>query len=275
MKLAATVFLMMTSTYALATPFSYSCKGTDQDGDERSFQFTHSQHAAAVTTDEGDEYMIDRRYDDYASNRKFGVFIDNGYDGYGGFVKLSMPLTLIDAEAANTRSFTSYFVVATYSELGHHSTVEVTGRCILAKPDALTKSLAKQAAKYSALVPNATWMSEADYGWRPFYSLQPVSDAQWNSGKVAASLLAGSAHVEVWSHKEVLELLNELASDSDRSSEQEQAEYSALLKALKGDFKELRGFKVGKPDSGALDLFIVGRTKAGYLIGIRTISVET
>lgn len=51
--------------------------------------------------------------------------------------------------------------------------------------------------------------------------------------------------------------------------------YKNLKKALTDDFSTLRIYKVGEPDSGALDLYLIGRDKDGHLIGLKTVSVET
>jgi hypothetical protein len=264
---------IITASYAVASPVQYSCKGKDQAGAERTFSFVHSAYAVSIVTDGGDEFTIHRRAGDQESSRGFAVYLDSEYDGYGGYLKFSMPRSIIEANVPATRAFTAYFTQVTYTELGRVGEQEIKARCQADQPSSFFARLAAQADKYTALVPTAIWMSEADYGWSPFYSLVPVSNFGSRS-QIADALLSGNENIEVWSHKTVMKTLQSLATDSNSSAE-ERAEYSALLRALKRDFKELRGFKVGKPDSGALDLFIVGRTEDGYLVGIRTVTVET
>lgn len=134
--------------------------------------------------------------------------------------------------------------------------------------------IALQAERYKMAIRDAVYMSEADVVWRTFYSNTSV-DEDFPIEQVKLALNSGSLPVEVWSNEKVLETLYEYINDNPYKDVIEQARYGALKIALLMDFKELRMFKVGKPDSGALDLYLVGRNKDGRLVGLRTITIET
>ncbi len=262
------------SPISIAAPVSYDCEATDEDGADNYFEVTLTQYSAIIYTAEGEEYSIDREERSNERNLRFALYIDRAYDGYGGFVKLSIPANVADSESPVKKSFTTYFTVSMYSEAGHVSTTELTGKCKLAVVTEEFQGAAKQAERLANLIPTALWYSESEYGWSPFYSHTIVSDRQWNNKKINDLFLPGLVHVDEWSHKEVVDLLKDASTD-EALSQTEHAEYATLLKALSKEFKELRGFKVGTPDSGALDIYIVGRNAEGFVVGVRTISVET
>lgn len=276
---AVTLFLSLASfSTAYAGGSSYECAGRLQSGAPATFSFAISGDHATVEDEEGDEATLDREKRANEGSQKFAVFADRNWDGYGGYLKLSVPQAVAVARGTVAQVFTGYFTKATYSELGHISTLEITGKCAPSSASnnnsAKVASAAAQAAKLASLVPTAEWMSEAEYGWSAFSSAVPVSEDAWKQGRVSAALASGNSHIEIWSNKSVLATLNNLATDQNTDAPI-RAEYAKLLKAFKKDFKDLRGFKVGKPDSGSLDLHIVGRNADGYLVGVKTITVET
>lgn len=135
--------------------------------------------------------------------------------------------------------------------------------------------LVRQAEKYKLAIKNALYYSEADFPWEVFYSHQSVG-AGFPIDEVRVAIGAGNEHVEVWTHKNTLDFLTDASTpDEDRTLGDDAFRYKLLTQALLKDFKQLRVFKVGKPDSGSLDLYLVGRTPEGKLLGLKTMTVET
>jgi hypothetical protein len=131
--------------------------------------------------------------------------------------------------------------------------------------------LAEQAEKYANAIGHAVYISESDSEWTPFYVDSQVSG--FNTEEIARALNA-TAPVEVYSVKLTKDIFDYCQS-TDISNEADRASYKALLQAMKKDFKDFRFIKVGIPDSGSMDLYLLGITEDGQLVGLKTISIET
>jgi hypothetical protein len=131
-----------------------------------------------------------------------------------------------------------------------------------------------QAEKYKLAIGDAEVMSETDSPWEVFYSRSSVS-AEFTADEVAQALGAGDQPVESWTKAEVIEFLDGYINENPYEDAAAAASYKKLKKALTDDFVDLRGFKVGVPDGGTLEIFFVGRTRSGKLVGVRTTVAET
>ena len=75
----------------------------------------------------GDEHELDRKLRSNENRYANAVFEDDTYDGYGGFLKLSVPKSVIKKES--TASFVVYYLQHVYSEAGHVGTVDIRAVC--------------------------------------------------------------------------------------------------------------------------------------------------
>lgn len=129
------------------------------------------------------------------------------------------------------------------------------------------------AEMYKLAIGDALYISESDDEWSPFYSRTKVG-ADFAPKQLLSALGARpGTHIEMWSPADSVQFLEDHKTDNDDIESAEA--YGRLLKAFMKDFKEIRVIKLGKPDSGSLDLFILGRLPDGRLVGVRTTTVET
>jgi len=137
--------------------------------------------------------------------------------------------------------------------------------------DARLKTLANN---YKSLIGHALYISEGDYPWSPVYSDGPVRESYSESELRKALKIDTSLPVSVAGSESTTEFWITYIDDEYSGSE-DAAAYKALKEAMEMDLEDIRLIKVGEEDSGALDLFLIGRTPDGKLIGLRTISIET
>ncbi len=164
-----------------------------------------------------------------------------------------------------------YFEVSA-KQIGDSSDCEPTG--VTSVDVSSIDSAVLQAEKYKHAIKRARHYSESDAEWSVFYSRDTVGE-KFPLDEVKIALKSGDLPVEVMNHKEVLEFLDGYINDDHQQDDEERYAYRRLKKALLEDFKVLRIYRVGVPDSGSIDVYLVGRTKEGRLVGLRTISVET
>lgn len=152
--------------------------------------------------------------------------------------------------------------------------VGTSNDCVVTKIEKLQPSKidkrALQAEKYKLAIGDAVHVSESDEEWMPFYSRAKV--AKFSVSEIAQAL-GTSQHVELYTLSESKEFIKGYAEEDDDAAQR--AKYKRLRDSLAEDFKEFRVIKVGEPDSGSLDLYILGITPDGYLVGLKTITVET
>jgi Nuclease A inhibitor-like protein len=113
------------------------------------------------------------------------------------------------------------------------------------------------------------WSSESDYPfeivtWEPGIELNP-SDLFSNiydtdlaiESMDLADLLAPVIAVEDWYEAEELALVDQ---------------YKELLQSIESNLSEVQVFRVGEVE---IDIYIIGKTPGGDIIGLKTLSVET
>ncbi len=161
----------------------------------------------------------------------------------------------------------SYFLVHA-KQIGRTDQCNVT-KIEQAEIDAMDP-LALQAEKYRIAIGNALHISEGDAQWTAFYR---HSNATGFTKAQLSKALGATSHLEIYSFEHTVRFLTDYAEDNDYADDKQK--YAKLLKVLKKDFKDFRLIKVGQPDSGGLDLYLLGITPDGKLVGLRTITVET
>jgi hypothetical protein len=129
--------------------------------------------------------------------------------------------------------------------------------------------LALQAERYRLAIGKAEHMSESDAEWMPFYRHTKVK--AFTKEEFAKAL--HSNLVDVYTRNETESFFAGYIKEEENLSTR--ALYKRLHETLKKDFKDFRVIKVGEPDSGSLDLYIIGITPQGEIVGLQTISVET
>jgi hypothetical protein len=132
--------------------------------------------------------------------------------------------------------------------------------------------LALQAEGYRIAIGTTQHMSESDEEWTPFYSHSKVTG--FKKEEMARALKAQSP-VDIYTAKETESFFESYIKDDEAIDATDRNHYKRLKEALKKDFKDFRVIKVGEPDSGGLDLYIIGITPEGELVGLHTITVET
>jgi hypothetical protein len=103
----------------------FACKGVDRKSNEAAeidLKDVTSKKLTVVNP-EGDEISLDRNLRRNEERLKYAVYSDDTYDGYGGYVKVSIPKEI------SAKPFTVYYVQAIYSELGKVGEVNVRASC--------------------------------------------------------------------------------------------------------------------------------------------------
>jgi hypothetical protein len=254
------------STNALALPQFFACSGMDQEQNERSFSVQFSPTGAHVETDEDSSYDLSAQERENERALKFAMYADYDYDGYGGYIKFSLPWKIKEPETTVTQPFPAYLTEAIYSEIGLVSKTDIKATCKPTTTPAEFAKLAKLAESFETIMEGIQYASEADYGWEAWYTSQTVSEKYFNENAYALKrvMLAGGAEMQNWGKKDVNEFFSDMAESTDPK---EVAAYKKFKTALFKTFKNVRMLKVGKPDSGALELYILGITKEGHLVG--------
>jgi hypothetical protein len=170
-----------------------------------------------------------------------------------------------------TRSFSMY--LQQICEAGWTSTATLS-----CKVETTTRVLspAEEADVYAELIEDAQYMSESDSTWEAFHSAATVG-RRLPLAEIAVALGANNLPIATYSNRDAMKILAEYADPAKNPYRDaaEAAKYKRLKEALEANFSSIRMYKVGVPDSGQLKLYLVGRTKSGHLVGLKTIVVET
>lgn len=129
----------------------------------------------------------------------------------------------------------------------------------------------QKAQEYKALIGNAQAVSESDEPWKVFCSDVPAVDM--SEASLAIALRAGRTHMRIYTPEEAVEYLDWYISENDPP--EEAIQYAQLKAALLRDFTEIYAVKVGEEDTVQKKFYLFGRTADGYLVGLKTILVET
>lgn len=110
----------------------YKCKGVDRADKDHKVEvevevLSATAKKAVFVNQDGDEHELDRKLRSNENRYANAVFEDDTYDGYGGFLKLSVPKSVIKKES--TASFVVYYLQHVYSEAGHVGTVDIRAVC--------------------------------------------------------------------------------------------------------------------------------------------------
>lgn len=139
---------------------------------------------------------------------------------------------------------------------------------------ACPSSALEQARQYKQAIGTALAMSEGDSEWSVFCSASTV-DAEYSADLVAKALKTKGAPVSILSADDALEFLDEYITNNPYESQVEADQYAAFKTLILRDFTEIRAIKVGETDSGEMKFYIFGRTADGYLVGLKTVLIET
>jgi hypothetical protein len=103
----------------------FTCKGIDRKSNEAAEIDLNgvTEKKLTVVNPEGDEISLDRTLRRNEAKLKYAVYSDDTYDGYGGYVKVSVP------KEVSAKPFTVYYVQTIYSELGKVGEVNVRATC--------------------------------------------------------------------------------------------------------------------------------------------------
>lgn len=124
MKVLAITVITALSMNALAA--DYHCVGKDEKGKRAVIEVTFEDAKKAIVEDtEGTEMELPF----VKAGSKGRVYEDDTYDGYGGFVRLTVPSTISIGGSKPTESFKADYRQDIYSEIGHVGTVKFTGTC--------------------------------------------------------------------------------------------------------------------------------------------------
>ncbi len=173
----------------------------------------------------------------------------------------------VDLAAGKNRGYFEVFA----RQIGDSSDCEASG--VNPVDVASIDPIILQAERYKSAIKKAQYYSESEAEWSVFYSRDTVGKS-FPLDEVKTALRSGDLPVQVLNHKEALESLDGYINDEDQDFMERHA-YRRLKEELLKDFKSLRAFRVGVPDSGAIDVYLIGRTKDGRLVGLKTVSVET
>ena len=113
------------------------------------------------------------------------------------------------------------------------------------------------------------WMSEADYPFEAFV---------WEETTITPEQLkATTGHSPDTSVETVGvdKFFCHCTTEQDWHNEEEKAEvkrYQALLETLKSNLKDIQVYRLGKVE---VEIYIIGKTPSGHLLGLSTKAVET
>lgn len=128
---------------------------------------------------------------------------------------------------------------------------------------------------FQSIMGDTEWMSEADIPWSAFYSTATV-DARYSKADLKVALkVRGNTPIDVYTKVQTTETFKDLMEVNSDDNRRDAGRYAHLKNSMESKLQDVRFIKVGVPDSGALDLYIVGRTTDGKLVGLKTQSVET
>lgn len=127
---SAPLLLLVLATNTFAA--EYQCRGIDEASPRKEkYESTLEVAETKITfsDSEGTDASLDRftRNNERALN--YAVYADYEYDGYGGFMKLSIPKNVARSPYPILNSFTAYYDQTIYSELGKVGEVRVVMTC--------------------------------------------------------------------------------------------------------------------------------------------------
>lgn len=111
---------------------SYECQGVDSESPEKqkvTLNLEVTSEGVNLVDEDGDEQTIERGTRRNEDRYAYAVYINNEVDGYGGFVKISVPKAVARGEHERGKSFVAYYTRAIYSELGKVGAVRVKATC--------------------------------------------------------------------------------------------------------------------------------------------------
>lgn len=127
MKALALTLITAISINAVAAD-SYHCAGKDEKGKKAEIEVSFENAKKVIVVDmEGTD--IDLPF--VKAGAKGRVYEDDTYDGYGGFVRLTVPSNIAIGGSKPSPSFKADYRQDVYSEIGHVATVKFTGVCEL------------------------------------------------------------------------------------------------------------------------------------------------
>lgn len=138
-------------------------------------------------------------------------------------------------------------------------------------------ALALQAMRYKQAIKDTEWYSESEAEWVTFYTAidAPAVSANFSKASIRAALnIDVETPIEVYSAADAIKFI-EVDPQDENIEHKDKYNYGKLKEEMLKDFTSLRAIKVGRPDSGALYIYIFGRTSDGRLVGVQTITVET
>ncbi|MEY4632348.1 MAG: hypothetical protein RIQ81_2468 [Pseudomonadota bacterium] len=151
---------------------------------------------------------------------------------------------------------------------------EIRPVATLSESSAIGASAGELAQKLEAIMEGTLYYSEADYPWTAFHSRVAVSKLYGENELRLALRVPAGAPIRVYSANDTREIWQSLREDNS-SDPQAATRYGKLHSVMHENLQDVRFIKIGKGDSGALDFFVVGRDARGFLIGVKTIKVET
>lgn len=125
MKAFIFVLATIVSTSAFAGE-NYRCVGKDGRGKRAELEVSFGDLKAAQVVDlEGDEHEL--AFQKVTTKGK--VFADYDYDGYGGFLELTVPRDFAISGSNAAEEFKAQYRQEIYSEAGHVGSVKFSGVC--------------------------------------------------------------------------------------------------------------------------------------------------
>jgi hypothetical protein len=143
----------------------------------------------------------------------------------------------------------------------------------------LSGDSAALAARFESTMKGTNYISESDYPWTAFYSEEYVISMKDGEGiRVALGYEQSNLPIDIHSAKDTAEMWSTLTTpyaDDSADAQIDAIRYSRLKQAMESQLKSVRFIKVGVPDHGDLELFVVGLDAQGHLVGLKTHTVET
>lgn len=155
--------------------------------------------------------------------------------------------------------------------------IAATSDCKITSIEAIESSTidknVAEAEKLKVLIGNAQYMSETDSTWDVFVATNKsentaIDEAMQKFGNTGD-------HLEFYNQEETVSILDSYIDENPYENSEDIEKYKLLKNELLKSYKQIRAVKVGVPDSGSLDLYILVLNKNGYLIGLKTTVAET
>lgn len=125
-------YLVFATALTLSNAFagSYVCTGIDEASkkqDEMTIGLDVDSKGAVVNED-GVDIELARDKSSDKSSSTYAKFADNEYDGYGGYVQISVPKGVLKSTNVQ-KPFTAYYTHETYSEAGKVGVIRLKATC--------------------------------------------------------------------------------------------------------------------------------------------------